>query len=340
MTALKRYLKLESPGLWRDAPQDQRRNVTVSFGETSLVLTDPKTDLALSHWSLPAVERRNPGETPALFAPGKDAHETLELDDPDMILALETVQVALATRRPRPGRLRSSILGATSIAILALAVLWLPGALIKHIAAVVPAAKRAEIGERALREVVRLTGTPCAQALGQKAMAEMSERLFGPLNTPILLAVNNGASPALHLPGDVILLSRSLFDAQNGPQAAAGAALVEQARSAARDPLIPLLEFAGLVPTLQLLTTGELPDSALAGYGEVVIKATPLPLSDEAMVAVFAKAGVPTTPYAATLGTSDPVAQSLASKDPFKDVPLPALMPDDAWVSLQAICDG
>lgn len=340
MTALKKYLKLESPGLWRDAPQDQRRNVVVSFGEASLILSDPKTDLALSHWSLPAVERRNPGESPAVYAPGHDAHETLELDDPDMIVALETVQIALATRRPRPGRLRGSILGASTFAILALAVLWLPGALIQHTAAVVPAAKRAEIGERALRDVIRLTGTPCAQALGQKAMAELSERLFGPINTPILLAVNSGASPALHLPGDVILLSRTLFDAQNGPQAAAGAALVEQARSVARDPLIPLLEHAGLAATLRLLTTGVLPETALTGYGEVAIQTPPLALSPEVMVAAFAKAGVPTTPYAKTLSETDPAAQALASNDPFAAAPPPALMPDDAWVSLQAICDG
>lgn len=340
MTALKKYLKLESPGLWRDAPQDQRRNVIVSFGEASLILSDPKTDLALSHWSLPAVERRNPGESPAVYAPGHDAHETLELDDPDMIVALETVQTALATRRPRPGRLRGSILGISTFSILALAVLWLPGALIQHTAAVVPAAKRAEIGERALRDVIRLTGTPCAQALGQKAMAEMSERLFGPLNTPILLAVNSGASPALHLPGDVILLSRGLFDAQNGPQAAAGAALVEHARSAARDPLIPLLEHAGLVATLRLLTTGVLPENALTGYGEVVIQTAALPLSQEAIVAAFAKAGVPTSPYANTLFANDPAAQALVANDPFAAAPPPALMPDDAWVSLQAICDG
>ena len=106
MTALKKYQKLESPGLWRDTPQDQRRNVVVSFGAASLILSDPKTDLALSHWSLPALERRNPGALPALYAPGHDASETLELDDADMIAALETVQAALATRKARPGRLR------------------------------------------------------------------------------------------------------------------------------------------------------------------------------------------------------------------------------------------
>ncbi|HEX9857058.1 MAG TPA: hypothetical protein VGA75_01800, partial [Paracoccaceae bacterium] len=62
MTALKKYQKLESPGLWRDTPDAQRREVVVNFGEASLVLSDPRNDSALSHWSLPAVERLNSGD--------------------------------------------------------------------------------------------------------------------------------------------------------------------------------------------------------------------------------------------------------------------------------------
>jgi hypothetical protein len=339
MTALKKYLKLESPGLWRDAPQDQRRNVVVSFGEASLILSDPKTDLALSHWSLPAIERRNPGAVPAVYSPGIDAAETLELDDADMIAALETVQSALAIRRPRPGRLRGTIVITATLAVLGLVVFWLPGALITHTAAVVPAAKRAEIGELALRDVIRLTGTPCAHPLGQKAMAEMAERLFGPANTPILLAVREGPLPALHLPGDVIVLSRNLFASQNGPQAAAGAALAEQARSKARDPMIPVLEHAGLIATVRLLTTGDLPDDALNGYGEVLLRTAPLNLAPDTLLASFAAAGVPSTPYAKSLGAGAAQATMLIKGDPFATASPPALMPDDAWVSLQAICD-
>jgi hypothetical protein len=70
MTALKKYQRLESPGLWRDTPEAQRREVVVAFREASLVLSDPRTELALSHWSLPAVERLNPGTLPALYGPG------------------------------------------------------------------------------------------------------------------------------------------------------------------------------------------------------------------------------------------------------------------------------
>ncbi|MDZ4134258.1 MAG: hypothetical protein U1D06_01510, partial [Paracoccaceae bacterium] len=150
MTALKKYQKLESPGLWRDTPQAQRREVVVNFGDASLVLSDPRNEAALSHWSLPAVERLNPGGLPALYAPGPDAVETLELNDPDMIAALETVRGALAHARPRPGRLRGVILAVGSSLILGLGVFWLPGALIKHTASVVPPSMRAQIGRMAL----------------------------------------------------------------------------------------------------------------------------------------------------------------------------------------------
>lgn len=51
MTALKEYERLESGGLWRMTPQDQRRDVIVSFGDATLVISD-SANRALSHWSL------------------------------------------------------------------------------------------------------------------------------------------------------------------------------------------------------------------------------------------------------------------------------------------------
>lgn len=135
MTALKKYQKLECTGLWRSAPDAQRREVVVNFGEASLTMSDPATELALSHWSLPAVERLNPGEQPALYAPGEDSDETLEIEDGDMIAALGTVREALGSTRPRPGRLRGSVLGGLAVVLLCLGIFWLPGALVDHTAA-------------------------------------------------------------------------------------------------------------------------------------------------------------------------------------------------------------
>ncbi|MEM1073925.1 MAG: hypothetical protein AAGI36_05695, partial [Pseudomonadota bacterium] len=76
MTALKKYARLEASGLWRAAPDEQRREVVVSIGEATLVISDMR-DSAITHWSLAAVERSNPGKRPALFHPDGDPGETL-----------------------------------------------------------------------------------------------------------------------------------------------------------------------------------------------------------------------------------------------------------------------
>ena len=108
MTALKEYDRLEATGLWRETPDTQRRDVLVSFGKATLIISD-KSDAALAHWSLPAIERLNPGVRPALFCPGPDAVEELELSEPALIEAIEKVRKTVARARPRSGRLRGMI---------------------------------------------------------------------------------------------------------------------------------------------------------------------------------------------------------------------------------------
>ena len=77
-TAFEKYQRLEASALWRETPEAQRREVIISIGDASLLISDMQ-DRPLSHWSLTAVERANPGKTPAIFIPGGDDSESLEL---------------------------------------------------------------------------------------------------------------------------------------------------------------------------------------------------------------------------------------------------------------------
>jgi len=338
MTALKKYQRLECPGLWRETPQDQRREVQVQFGEATLILSDPKSGVALSHWSLPAIERVNRGEEPAVFAPGADSSESLELSDPDMVGALETVRAAVKAATARPGRLRGAILGGSLLAVLGAATFWLPGALVAHTASVVPAALRAEIGQRLLDDLAQVTGAPCDNLPGLQALAALSERVFGPIDTPILYVMPEGVETPLHLPGDLIVLPRRLFENEQGPEAVAGAALVERLRARARDPILTVLDHAGLRATFHLLTTAELPAEALRGYGEARLSAPPAVLEDAAVVAAFEAAQIPATPYALALGGQGPQMARLAAADPYKGLAPSPLIPDGTWMALQGIC--
>ena len=56
MTALSKYDRLEATGLWRATRDTQRREVFVSIGDATLVISD-LTDRAVAHWSIAAVER-------------------------------------------------------------------------------------------------------------------------------------------------------------------------------------------------------------------------------------------------------------------------------------------
>ena len=50
MTALTEYQRLETSGIWRGAPDEQRRDVTVSLGDATVVIYDG-AGRALAHWS-------------------------------------------------------------------------------------------------------------------------------------------------------------------------------------------------------------------------------------------------------------------------------------------------
>ncbi len=338
MTALKKYQRLESPGLWRDTPDAQRREVIVAFRDATLVLTDPRTERPITHWSLPALIRLNPGTHPALYAPGPDADETLEVEDADMIGALETVLAVVRRRTARPGRLRGSLIAGLTLAILGVGVVFVPDALLRHTAGMLPFATRAAIGQAALSDVIRLTGKPCSSPLGDRALSLLSERLFGGAG-PTLLVMRQGVTGATHLPGNLILLSAETLKVPL-PEALAGYALAETTAAAGADPILPVLGHAGLPATVRLLTTGTLPQSAMQGYGEVLLKAAPAALPPETLLAAFEKAAVSSAPYAYALDPSGETTLSLIEADPYRGGSPRALLNAADWDSLRTICDG
>lgn len=339
MTALRKYERLESPGLWRATPQDQRREVIVGLRDATIVLADPKTEMALSQWSLPALLRLNPGEMPALYGPGDDLSETLEVDDRDMIAALDTVRSALERRRPRPGRLRGWTLGGSAAVILGLSLFWVPDKLTSHTAAVLPDATEQALGLLALRDLERFTGSPCVSPLGVTAAQSLMARLF-PAAPPRLVILRDGLTAPLHLPGNMILLPAALLDQTDGPDVVAGYVLAESLRAAADAPAANLLDYAGLFATLRLLTSGSLGESAVSGYAETLLAAPALPVSTTELLAALQTAEVSASPYAFALDPSGQSVVELIEKDPFRGGSPRPVLEDGMWISLQGICTG
>lgn len=337
MTALRKYERLESTGLWRAAPDAQLLEVVVGLRDATVVLSDPKTEMALSAWSLPALSRLNPGKSPAVFAPGDDAEETLELQDPEMIDALETVRAAMLRRRPRAGRLRGGMLGATTVALIAIGVFWLPDRLTRYTASVLPFATRAALGNLALDDLARLTGSPCDSKPGVTASLALGLRV-NPDQPPFVVVVREGLTTPMHFPGGVVVLPASLLHLIDGPEAVAGFVLAETLRAKAADPAITLLQYAGFTATVRLLTTGEMRPGALSGYGETLLGTKAAPLAPETLLAAFAATDLSTSPYAFALDPTGETTLPLIEADPFLGGSPRPVLPDGDWLNLQAIC--
>lgn len=335
MTALTKYDRLEATGLWRPTPQEQRREVVVSIGNATLVISDIN-DQAITHWSLAAVERYGTSNSPSVFHPDGDPGETLELLDsePEMIEAIETLRKAVLKARPNPGRLRW--LGATvSISVVAAALIfWLPDAVQKHTLNVVPDVTRAKIGDALLTRIERVAGTPCRSQPAGPALKTLAVRT----NTKELIVLRSGITDSLYLPGGKVLVNKVLVEDFEEPDVVAGYILAEQVRSQTNDSLKTMLKHLGLHATFTLLTTGNLPSAALDDYAEEVLS-NPRPLADEtALLAAFATAKIRSTPYAKAVDVTGETTVGLIEADPVSGTLAKPLLRDGDWLRLQAIC--
>lgn len=300
MTALPEYQRLECQALWRDGPAAQRREVIVAFGDATLVIADARSDRALAHWSLAAVLRRNPGQAPALYAPGADAAEDLEIADEAMIAAIAKVHAMIGAQRPHPGRLRGWLSGTALLVLVGGGLLWLPGALIRQTAAALPEAMRAAIGEAVLADIARQTGAPCAAPEGRAALGRLAAGLIGPATR--IFVMPEGLTGAIRLPGGIFLLGRDLIEDHDGPEIAAAHLLAAAGAGSEDADVIGFLRHAGVGATFRLLTSGALPEGAASGYGA-------------GLLAAAQNAGPVPDPAAPVLGDAD-------------------------WVALQGICGG
>ena len=337
MTALREYERLEASGLWRPGLEEQRREVIISIGEATLTITD-LNDRALAHWSLAAVERQNSGHFPAIYHPDGDPGETLELaeDETAMIEAIERLRTAISRARPRPGRLRLLGVGASVAAVLAVLLVWLPGAMLRHTVQVVPEIKRQEIGAALLDRIERVAGRACTTPETGPVLDILARRT----GARRLVVLRTGVKSALHLPGGIVLLNRSVIEDHEDPAVVAGYILVERARAQHLDPLAEFLDHGGPLATFRLLTSGHVTQGALDSYAERVLAAPRPALDDQSVLAAFAEAEVPATPYAYARDITGESVLGLIEADPMAGRDPAPVLPDRDWVLLQGICGG
>lgn len=338
MTVLEQYQRLECTGLWRSDQASQRQEVIVALGEASLVLSD-KTGQPLTHWSLPAIERLNPGQAPALYRAGTDSDENLELEDDLMIAGIEQVRGTIARSQNHPGRLRKAVIASTIVLLIGLLVFWLPDAMLRYTASVVPEASRQDIGRNVLTHIHRVTGGVCTSPTGVTSLDRLASRL-GLSPGAEIVVLRDSRRMTAHLPGNIFLINRVLVEDYDTPAVLAAYVVRESLARQMEDPLLAALRQSGLRSGFQLLTTGKLRNEAAQTYGEHLLSLASKDIPDAQLLAALAVAQVPATPYAQALDVTLASTRGLIEGDPYPEGGASQILRDAEWVALQGICEA
>ena len=339
MTALDKYTRLEAEALWRQSSDKQHRNVIVSIGNATLVITDPQ-DRPLTHWSLGAIARENPGKYPALYHPDGDPDERLEFaqSEKEMVEAIEKLRRVIERRRPKPGRLRILISLTIFTSIIALAVFWLPQAVKNYASQIVPPIKQREIGLEVLQLITEFTGNPCKSTLANNSLSLLLENTIGGSGT--LYVLPNGLEQTAKLPGNLILISRELVEDYDDPDVVAGFILAEQLRYDQREIFKEMLNFVGTFATFRLLTTGKMPTNALRSYSKNILIQPKAEVQSSELIDRFHGKNLRLSPYAYALDVTGEKTYTLIEADALSDLDFSPALPDRNWIQLQNICGG
>jgi hypothetical protein len=331
MTAIDKYLRLEALGHWRERADALPREVVVSFGRSTLVLTD-LDDRPLGHWALAgiAVVGRDGAATVYAMTPG--GGETLTIRDPEMMQAIAAVaRPALGPSvKPAPPRRRvpvGPLLGAVALIALGYA---LPRGIAAGVARLMPPEQAAEYGDRMLIELIARQGPPCAGAAGERALARLAERLDPA--APPRLRVMETEVPVAALPGRTVVVDREALVAAASPEEVAGWV----ALALGRDPRAALARDAGTLADLRYLVVGGFDEPALARASRGALGA-PTPDESSAALALLGSAGIDPGDFRARLGAAGLLAETDSAPAAPAPTAAPALDRSD-WRSLRAIC--
>lgn len=330
MTALDKFDRLESLGLWKDTQSSQKKEVVVSFGKASLVLSD--RDTPITHWALGAVEISASNDGHVTYTPDKNGFETLEISDPTMNRAIAKVQKIIRKPRSHRGRIRLLSIGLIVISFCLLATFWLPTALADYTTTAVSDAKAREIGAKLMPHINQYAGRPCRTNASSFVIRKLEDRLANAQGNTIFIA-DLGARYSTHLPGGIILTNRALVEDFEGPEVLAGFVLMEKALQEHDPALKNLFMSAGPIATISFLISGHIDDDILAKFAKKQLT-TPLTLPETGVLLdLFKTADVSSTPFAKALNN-----QGLEDGDPVTGTYEP-LLTDPQWLALQSICE-
>lgn len=343
MTALDRYVRLETTGIWRENSDAPPKEVLVTFGMSTITLTD-FGETPLGHWALAGIQVIGQDGDATIYAMNTEGDETIAIRDTVMVSAIAEVSRGEITpgqpgarARRRPPYLMLSMAALLLIGIASVG----PGAVRSQAIRMVQGEQASEFGDRMLISLMEIGGGICGSVAGNRALDRIAARLApadGLVPRLRVLGLPDGA-PVATLPGRTILLDRATVAEADGPEEIAGWVEIGLERS----PVARLMETVGPVQNLRYVLTGEIGATALAHAADAALT-PPTPAEVAEAIARLERLGIDPALFKAALARRDLLPRT-GTEDAPAFTPAAArtrgsgqLLPKQDWAALKAVC--
>tara|TARA_S200000501_G_C20684802_1_gene682432 strand:+ start:50 stop:937 length:888 start_codon:yes stop_codon:yes gene_type:complete len=215
MTALKKYTRLETTGLWKASPNEEPVEVIVSIGSSSLVLSGLDEN-PLSHWSLLSIKCLSKSNSNSVFSPDSIVTETLEIEDKDMTEALLLI-TSQESRSPKRRVIIIPVILLLALICFFFLITYIPTNLKSLTSSVISSEQELRIIKPLLSNHTMAAGPTCQTEQGQIALKNLL-LLQNENSTNLSITIlKNQTSGILHLPSGNIILSGSFINSLKEP---------------------------------------------------------------------------------------------------------------------------
>lgn len=329
------YDRLECLGLWRSDEGAQRKEVVVSFGKASLVLSDTNGEI-LNHWAMTAVYCERPKIMPVIYSPGAGVPETLEIDDPIMIAAIKEMQKTLnAAQRPKR-RLRGPIFAALVLGLATIALWYGPDAMRDYATRSLPDLQTQQIGLDIHMQLAKLTGPACTSPEARPALRALETRF----DLQSIQIVPGHLPRAIILPAGYATLSQSMLNQAESQDILSGY-ILEALTIELREPALDhLTEMTGMGIAWALLTKGQIAPHQAREMAVAALAQRDVSPNVETLLIAFEAQEISSAAFGKLHRhtASHPYATQLIADDPYPNGTPSDILADGAWLGLKDIC--
>lgn len=338
MTALDQFDRLEATAIWRRSERDTEQEVLVTFGNATLTLSalDQAGDRPVAHWSLGAVRRRSAIGDAVVFSPDDQASETLTVEDPLLIDALERVLRDRIKGTQIRGR-RSKFKWMVGSLAACAAIYLLAPAMAVNVATRLISPERAELlaGEM-ITLIEGRTGPECRNGAANSALETIASKI-SPERKFAVHVLDLGDNLTVPLPGH-ILLDRELLERTATPEELAGwigYAIVDSEKSAATRNLF---DGSSMGDIIRFLSDGTVtPDAKNRAVNSLMLG--DLQFDNEAIptvTSILSVASIKTTDWSAGL-QREGINATIRSEN---NLDVEPLMGEPGWLAVKNVCSG